>query len=97
MTCEEIGDLIGPYVDDDLPLATRRRVEAHLLGCRDCAAEAETLRITRARLRAEAGEVVASDAFRARALARLAADNPHLAADREIAADPMQYQLPIRI
>ena len=97
MTCEEIADLIGPYVDDDLPSATRRRVEAHLLGCRDCAAEAETLRITRSRLRAEAGEVVASDAFRARTLARLAADNPHLGASEAAVTDPMQYQLPIRI
>ena len=99
MTCEEAADLIGPYVDDDLPMATRRRVEAHLLHCRDCAADAETLRITRSRLREEAaGEVVASDAFRARALGRLLADNPHVAADKETAAaDPAQYQLPIRI
>jgi anti-sigma factor RsiW len=98
MTCEQAADLIGPYVDDDLPSATRRRVEAHLLGCAACAWDAETLRITRARLREEAsGEVVASDAFRARALARLHADNPHVADKETVAADPAQYQLPIRI
>ena len=98
MTCEQAADLIGPYVDDELPSATRRRVEAHLLGCAACAWDAETLRITRSRLREEAaGEVVASDAFRARALARLHADNPHVADKEHAAADPAQYQLPIRI
>ena len=98
MTCEQAVDLIGPYVDDDLPSATRRRVEAHLLRCRDCASDAETQRITRARLREDAGgEVVASDAFRARALRRLLADNPHVADKETAATDPAQYQLPIRI
>ena len=99
MTCEEAADLIGPYVEDDLPSATRRRVEAHLMGCRDCASDAETQRITRARLREDAGgEVVASDAFRARTLARLIADNGHLAPDPAGSTKPaQQYQLPIRV
>ena len=74
----------------------RRRVEAHLLRCRDCAWEAQTLVITRSCLRADAGEVVASDAFRARTLARLLTDNPHCAPG-ETAADPTQYRLPIPI
>jgi len=97
-TCEEVFDLIGPYVDDDLPDATRRRLQRHLLACAACAHEAETLRIVRERLRDGAGEVVASDAFRARTLARLAADNGHLAPDPAGSTEPaQQYQLPIRI
>src|SRR5262245_14893706 len=98
MTCDEAADLIGPYVDDDLPQITRGRVEEHLLGCRDCAWEAQTLRITRDRLREGIAEVVASDAFRARVLARLRYDNPHLAASEEAdAGAAAQYRLPISI
>ena len=99
MTCEEAADLIGPYVDDDLPEGTRRRLEVHLLSCRECAWDAQTLRITRDRLRADAPDVVASDALRARTLARLLADNPHIqhtqAGTETAAADPTPYQLPI--
>ena len=97
MTCEDVADLIGPYVDDDLPEATRRRAEAHLLACRDCAWESQTLRITRERLRGDAPDVVASDAFRARTLARLYQDNPHTAEPESPASDPAQYRLPINI
>jgi anti-sigma factor RsiW len=97
MTCEEAADLIGPYVDDDLPAKTRRRVEAHLLLCKACAWDAQTLQIARSRLRGDVGEVVASDAFRARTLHRLLAANPHVAAAETAAADPAQYRLPIRI
>lgn len=99
MTCEEARDLVGPYVDDDLPEPTRRRLQRHLLHCPACAHDAEGLRITRERLRDGAGDVVASDAFRARALARLHADNAHLAAEPEPSSppNPAQYQLPIRL
>ncbi len=97
MTCDEAADLIGPYNDDDLPATTRDRVEAHLLACRDCAWDAQTLRLGRGGLRGDAPEVVASDAFRARTLARILADNPHLTSAEITAADPAQYQLPIRI
>jgi len=98
MTCQEAADLIGPYVDDDLPESTRGRLQRHLLNCPACAHDAETLRITRERLRGQAGEVVASDAFRARTLARLHADNEHLSAEPAPAeTEPAQYRLPIRI
>ncbi len=97
MTCQDAADLIGPYEDDDLPEATRRRLETHLLACRDCAWDAQTLRITRERLRGDMPDVVASDAFRARTLARLYQDNPHAAEHASQTADPAQYQLPITI
>ena len=105
MTCLEARDLIGPYVDDDLPEATRRGIQRHLLGCPACAHDAEGLRIARERLRetGDGAETVASDAFRARTLARLHADNPHLvpgdpihASEMSSLAGPAQYQLPIR-
>lgn len=95
MTCEQAMELIGPYLDNDLPTETRRRVETHLLGCRACAYESESLRITRERLKTDMDEVLASDAFRARVLARLKSDNPHLAPLEPVADDPLQFQLPI--
>jgi anti-sigma factor RsiW len=95
ITCEQCAELIGSYVDSELPDEARRRVENHLLLCRDCAWEAQTLRITRERLRDGIGEVVASDAFRARALSHLRQGNPHIVpAPNE--PDPAQYQLPFR-
>jgi len=97
MTCtrQDIADLIGPYVDDDLPTEARRRVEDHLLTCSACAFEAQSLQIVRARLRGEAGETVASDAFRARVLAKLHADNPHIAPAESPDDAPAQFRLPI--
>lgn len=97
MTCEEAREQIGPYVDDDLTTEARRRVEMHLLTCRDCAWEAQSLTITRSRLREGIGEVVASDAFRARALASLYADNPHIASPEPETADAGQYRLPMGV
>ena len=95
MTCEAANDLIGLYTDDALPETPRRTLEGHLLVCRDCAWEALTLRITRDRLRGDMPDVVASDAFRARTLSRIFADNPHVtpAANGDREAD--RYQLPI--
>ncbi|MBC8101275.1 MAG: hypothetical protein H7Z41_01630 [Cytophagales bacterium] len=97
MTHAEAYDLLGPFVDGDLPDETRRRLESLLFADRDLAWEAQTLALTRARLREGMGEVVASDAFRARALARLHRDNPHLAAASAAAEEPTQYQLPIQV
>ena len=93
--CERTRELIGPYVDDSLPSESRRRVEDHLLGCRDCAWEAQSQRITRDRLREGMGEVVASDAFRARVLARARQDNPHVTVVSEETPEPTQIRLPI--
>lgn len=95
MTCGEVTELIGPYLDDELPGEARRRVEKHLLTCQPCAWEAQSLRITRDALRSEAVEVFPSDAFRNRTLNLLRADNPHLTTVEPATEEPVQYQLPI--
>jgi anti-sigma factor RsiW len=89
--------LIGPYVDGDLPEELRHRLETILFSDRDIAWEVQTLIVTRARLREGIGEVVASDSFRARVLARLQNDNPHLVGSEGSLEQPAQYQLPIRM
>jgi anti-sigma factor RsiW len=98
VTCEQANELIGPYVDADLPSEVQHRLENHLLYCRDCAYEAQSLTITRARLRNGIGEVVASDAFRSRVLSILREDNPHLPSAPETESlEPTQYRLPIAL
>jgi anti-sigma factor RsiW len=97
VTCEQARELIGPYVDDDLPAEARQRLENHLLRCPACAYEAQSLTITRARLREGRGEVVASDSFRARVLASLRDDNPHLAPEEPERTPYSQYALPMEL
>lgn len=85
-------------MDDELGVETRRAVDAHLLRCHACAYETQSLRITGERLKGDAGEVIASDAFRARTLRALYADNAHVQADAEpVAATPEQFRLPIGV
>ncbi|MBC8134980.1 MAG: zf-HC2 domain-containing protein [Fibrella sp.] len=98
LTCEQATELIGAYLDDELPTETRRRLDAHFLRCPSCAYEAQSLRITSERLRGDAGEIIASDSFRARTLRTLYADNRHVASDAEpITATPEQFRLPMGI
>ncbi len=100
MTRDDAYELIGPYVDGDLSSETRHRLEAILFSDREIAWEVQTLVITRARLRDGIGEVVASDSFRSRVLARLQSENPHLLSSEGSAEQPQQYQqyqLPIRM
>jgi anti-sigma factor RsiW len=77
MNDETIAELIGPYVDDDLPAELRLRIEAALLASPQLAWEIATQRLVKEKLREGAGEVIASDAFRTRLLKKLYIDNPH--------------------
>ena len=99
MNDETIRDLLGPYGDDDLPTEAKRRVEEAILASPALAWEVQTLKITRERLRTDAGEVVASDAFRARVLRALHADNAHLQTEdtENKINDVGQFTLPIQL
>lgn len=98
LTCEQIAELIGAYNDNDLPAETRRRVERHLMRCEQCAYDVQSLRITVERLKGDAGDVIASDAFRARVLRHLYADNPHVAEGVDPATvSPEQFRLPMNV
>lgn len=93
-----MNELADAYLDDDLPTESRRRVDGHLLRCLACAYEVQSLRITKERLRGDAGEVIASDSFRARTLRAIYAANPHVAPDAEpTVASPEQFRLPMGI
>jgi hypothetical protein len=55
MNCGITGEEWTDYLDRALPAMERRRIESHLLGCADCRAEAESLRLIDQRLRIECG------------------------------------------
>lgn len=44
MNCQEAGQLLHAYLDDELDLATALQVESHLPGCAKCQAELESAR-----------------------------------------------------
>lgn len=46
VTCKDATDLIGDYLSDNLNSEKRRAFEAHLSGCRDCAAFLATYKRT---------------------------------------------------
>jgi anti-sigma factor RsiW len=46
MTCREVADFVGDYVSGDLPDATRRRFDWHLVTCRNCRRYLATYRAT---------------------------------------------------
>jgi len=51
MTCDEVRERLSAFLDEALAPEERRRVEAHLASCADCARELERLRQTVALLR----------------------------------------------
>ncbi len=94
MNDDAVADLVGPYVDDDLPAELKRRVEEALLASPQLAWEIATQRLVREKLKSDAGEVMASDAFRTRLLKKLYIDNPHCRQPEEVEAEG-QIALPI--
>jgi anti-sigma factor RsiW len=50
LTCHEVVELVGDYLEDALPADVRARVEEHLAGCDGCteylAQMRETIRLT---------------------------------------------------
>ena len=46
MTCRELVDFLGAYLDRELSDDVRRRFEEHLAACPECAAYLETYRDT---------------------------------------------------
>jgi anti-sigma factor RsiW len=46
MTCRELTDFLGAYLDGELSDEVRRRFEEHLAACPECAAYLETYRGT---------------------------------------------------
>ena len=36
MTCRDFAEFLLEYIDDELPVATRRQLETHLAECPDC-------------------------------------------------------------
>lgn len=54
MNCDAIEELLSDLIDDELPAATRAGVEAHIVGCPQCATAYRQLRRTVRFVRANA-------------------------------------------
>ncbi len=46
LVCQQVVELITDYLEDALPRAQRRRLEAHLKGCEHCTEYLEQIRAT---------------------------------------------------
>ena len=74
--CTSIDPLITPYVDDDIDVTARRRVDEHVLRCPPCHSRVAAERAVRALMRVRRAEIsrdTASPELRARCLALRAA------------------------
>lgn len=95
MRCDEIQELIGAYVDGELPQETAVRMERHLLRCAACSYEARTMEQTRALLQEAIPASELSPAYREKAAARLLDMlAPHLRPEPE-PASARQWLLPL--
>lgn len=73
--CTLAAALLPNYLDDELTEELAEQVQAHLIGCRQCAWEVESLRQATAALQATAAEAEPSAALRERLLGRLLRDH----------------------
>jgi anti-sigma factor RsiW len=77
MQCERARELLGPYVDGELPAEEHRAVAAHVEACSSCSAEVSDYRRIGLAL-AEGGRTLPSEAVRARVRAGLVHEAAHL-------------------
>lgn len=82
MDCELVGNLLPNYLDGDLTEELAERVQAHLVACRRCAWEVESIRQSVAALRQSFQAAQPASEFRARLLTDLLRDHRAAAARR---------------
>lgn len=78
MTCAEIRDLLGNYMDGELTDAMMQRIEKHLIRCAGCAYEARSIEQARDLLRQGVDAPMMSEALGERILRQVAQHFPHL-------------------
>ena len=97
MDCALVMDLLPNLLDDELTEELSEQVQAHLIGCRRCAWEVESLRQSAAALRTSSAHLQPSAEFRERLLDELLRDHRAAAARRPHRALPLWQQEPRRI
>lgn len=78
MTCAEVRDLLGNYIDGELTDAMVQRIEKHLIRCAACAYEARSIEQARDLLRQGVDAPMMSEALGERILRHVAPHFPHL-------------------
>ncbi|WP_332855777.1 anti-sigma factor family protein [Duganella sp. S19_KUP01_CR8] len=77
MESKHSHEMLSAYLDDELSVADRRQLEAHLSGCADCSAALEELKALRGRIVAEASRHAAPEYLKHRIHAALRAEPTH--------------------
>lgn len=75
MTCEELEELLHPYLDGELTPAQRTDVEQHLAGCADCRAQLKDFQSLHSALQAPELRLKASDTLKQRLAKGLAEED----------------------
>lgn len=97
MDCALVLELLPNFLDDELTEELSQRVQAHLIRCRRCAWEVESLRQSAAALRESAAHLRPSAEFCQRLLDDLLRDHRAAAARRPHRTPPLWQQEPRRI
>ncbi|RFP13704.1 MULTISPECIES: anti-sigma factor [unclassified Duganella] len=77
MESKHSQEMLSAYLDDELSVADRRQLEAHLSGCADCSAALEELEALRGRIGMEASRHAAPEYLKHRIHAALRAEPTH--------------------
>ena len=92
--CALAAALLPNYLDDELTEELAEQVQAHLIGCRQCAWEVESLRQATAALQASAAEAEPSATLRECLIRRLLQDHRAAQSNRPHAASRRYYGTP---
>jgi anti-sigma factor RsiW len=84
-TCDEIDSLMTPYVDDEVDLAVRQAIDAHLGQCPPCHERAQTERAARRLVRSRMSALTDAAPASVRACGGGAVRATHAAASRPVA------------
>jgi anti-sigma factor (TIGR02949 family) len=86
MKCEEVRRRLGAWLDGELSAGDGQKLEAHVAGCAECAAERDELVALSAGLRASVPRASASPELRERILVAVRAEAEHPATRAEVLA-----------
>lgn len=67
LTCQQVGEILQQYLDDQIDADRAGRIEIHLEECRRCGLEAETYERIKATLAAQRPEIATESVVRLRA------------------------------
>src|SRR5579872_5151850 len=96
MQCEDVRELLGNYIDEELTEPMRRRIESHLAGCPACAGDLASQQVAVTRLQSAPAIEQPNSWHFERLLDRLARDHDTILTSGASALHPLS-QLSLNI